>query len=94
MNDDCGRFYFAEDMNGDGLTTISDALLWLKAAFLLPSNFVAAALQGKQGSSGVAQFFEMDCSTGQGGGGAFFSLLIWIFVLSVVVALVNDLRGK
>lgn len=94
MIDICERFALAADMNGDALTTITDVWLWSKTVFLLPSNFVTAVFQGRDGNSAIAQFFEMNCSTGQSWGGAIFSFLMWLAVLSALSGMLSDMRGK
>lgn len=78
MNEFCGRFYLAWDMNGDLAFTISD--IWLIAAFvwLLPAKAVVGFLH----STKLAAFFEISCSTGEGIGGAVFSLFVWFLLIS------------
>lgn len=75
MYEYCERLRFVTDMNRDGAFTISDVWLLVKTGWLLPSNFWMIALHDIDKT--VATFFEIDCSTGQGVGGALFSLLIW-----------------
>lgn len=79
----CGRFYFAFDMNGDGLTTISDIWMLFKTLFLMPSKAIAELIAHLPE---FASFFEMDCLTGEGVGGAVFSAMVWFFVLASVAA--------
>lgn len=81
-NEFCGRFYFAFDINGDGLTTISDIWMLFKTLFLIPSKAVAELIANLPK---LASFFEIDCWTGEGGGGAIISALVWfvIFVMTV-----------
>lgn len=71
MNDYCSRFHFALDMNGDSAFTISDVELMLKFVWLLPAKLVVGFVhQNPQ----LTSFFEVTCSTGEGLGGAVFSL--------------------
>lgn len=65
-NEFCGRFYFAFDMNGDGLTTVSDIWMLFKNFFLIPSKAIVEPISHLPK---IASFFEMDCLTGEGGGG-------------------------
>lgn len=90
-NEFCGRFYFAFDMNGDGLTTISDIWMLFKTLFLIPSKAVAELIANLPK---LASFFEMDCWTGEGGGGAIFSALVWfVFFVMTVEAVQNSSRN-
>ena len=82
-NDSCGRFYFALDFNRDGITTISDLWLLFKSCFLIPAKGIAELLAA---SPRLAAFFEMDCMTGEGGGGVVFSTLVWLIVFSFIAA--------
>jgi len=70
-------------MNRDGLVTISDVWLATKFVWLLPSKFVALVLSQ---FPSVVTFLEMDCSFGEGAGGAIFSLIVWL-ILIVIVAI-------
>lgn len=81
MDSYCKRFVFVLDMNGDGMFTISDVGLLFKAAFLLPSSFVASMLHRYDAT---AQFFEIDCSSGRGLGGATFSFVAWLALLALL----------
>lgn len=90
FDDLCERFRFAWDMNGDSIFSVSDVGLLAKAAFLLPSNVVAAALHSERS---LASFFEIDCTTGQGWGGALFSLVAWTLVCTVILTVVDDVSG-
>jgi hypothetical protein len=76
--DSCGRFLISADMNGDGAMTIADVGLWIQFFVLLPARLVSWAIYSVPGA---ADFFEMDCSTGSGGGGWFFSIVVWLIVL-------------
>ena len=82
-NEFCGRFYFSFDMNGDGLTTISDIWMLFKTLFLIPSKAVAELIANLPK---LASFFEMDCWTGEGGGGAVFSAMVWFIVWAIMAA--------
>jgi len=82
-NEFCGRFYFSFDMNGDGLTTISDVWTLFKTLFLIPSKAVAELIAHL---SKIASFFEMDCLSGEGGGGAVFSAIVWLVVWAIMAA--------
>ena len=82
----CGRFYFALDMNGDAAVTISDLWTLFKNVFLIPSKIIAQVIAGEPK---IASFFEMDCLTGEGGGGAIFSILVWLVVFGMVATAVE-----
>ncbi|MDP1742932.1 hypothetical protein [Polaromonas sp.] len=86
-NEFCGRFYFAFDMNGDGLTTISDIWMLFKNLFLIPSKAIAELIAHLPK---LASFFEMDCWTGDGGGGAIFSALVWFVIFVTTVDAVQN----
>ena len=80
-NDSCGRFYFALDFNRDGTTTIGDLWLLVKNIYLIPAKGFAELLAA---FPRLAAFFEMDCMTGEGGGGAVFSALTWLFIFTFI----------
>lgn len=79
MGDLCNRFTIAKDMNGDLLFTISDLWLQLGVLFHLPSNALMELLSL---SPDITSFFEIDCQTGQGVGGAIFSVFLWLTVIT------------
>lgn len=81
MNDFCGRFYLVKDMNGDLVFSISDVWLIIQFLWLLPAKIVVGFSQNVEG---LANFFEIGCSTGASWGGGVFSLVVWIVVLSFV----------
>lgn len=72
--DDCGRFFFAVDINRDGSFTITDVWLMAQFVFLLPAKVATWVISGVPW---LAHFFEMDCDSGGGWGGALFCLLVW-----------------
>jgi hypothetical protein len=74
-NASCGRLDVALDMNLDGVFTISDLWLLIKFVWLLPSKLVMEVIGA---SPKLVQFFEIDCYTGEGFGGAILSLFIWL----------------
>lgn len=86
MSDWCGRFYFARDMNGDQIFSISDVWLMIKYVWLLPAKAVIDFVQSNPLS---AEFFEVNCSTGESWGGAIFSAFIWFVVLSIVCGILS-----
>jgi hypothetical protein len=83
MDTYCQRFRFVTDMNGDLAFTMSDVWLLIQAAFLLPSTAVASVLHRVDT---LSTFFEVDCSTGRGIGGALLSLFVWIVVCTAVLS--------
>ena len=85
------RFRFVEDINGDFAFSISDVWGMVKLAWLLPSNVVAALLHE---TNELAAFLEIDCATGQGVGGAMFSLLVWFFVLAMLAGIVASVTSQ
>ncbi len=70
LNDWCDRFWFAWDMNSDGLVTITDVASWFEFVFYLPalsaawfiSDIPALATflkcDAKPGPLGAAQSFQ------------------------------------
>lgn len=86
--DVCYRFFLAKDMNGDGATTISDVWAWIEYIFYLPAKIATAMLQG---IPEVWRFFEMNCATGTGLGGAFFSLVVYA---GIIITLVDYFEQK
>lgn len=88
---DCGRFFFAYDMNGDGATTISDIGLLAESIWLLPAKALFSVLDSAPQS---ARFFEITCKTGEGWGGAIFSFFVWGMVFSFWIQLVETLDER
>lgn len=80
MNEYCGRFFIAADMNGDLAFTISDVWLIGKFIWLLPAKAVIGVLHS---TPEFATFFEIGCGTGEGWGGAIFSFFVWFIVLAI-----------
>ena len=87
----CERFRFVTDMNRDGAFTISDVWLLAKTGWLLPSNFWMIPLHE---IASVAAFLEVECSTGQGVGGALFSLLMWASIVGQLVEWVISFKSR
>jgi hypothetical protein len=65
----------AFDVNGDGLTTITDVIAWIEAMFEVPAKLALTLLDGWPAVGG---FFEVSCTSGQGWGGALFSAIVWL----------------
>jgi hypothetical protein len=86
MRDNCGRFYFAMDMNGDGAVTISDVWLIIQYLWLLPAKIVMLVIEG---FPPLAAFLEITCETGTSFGGGVFSLLPWLVVFFLAMALLE-----
>ncbi len=80
MNEYCGRFFIVMDMNGDLAFTISDVWLIGKFIWLLPAKVVIGVLHS---IPQFAAFFEIGCGTGEGWGGAIFSLFVWFIVYAI-----------
>lgn len=82
MNNLCGRFNFATDMNFDGVFTVSDFGLIVKQIVLLPANIVVWLIEQEPL---LIKFFEIDCSIGTGWGAMIFSLLVWWVIFIAVI---------
>jgi hypothetical protein len=78
LNDLCDRFWFAWDMNSDGLVTITDVSSWFAQVFFLPALSTAWVISG---IPPLATFLEMRCETGAGWGGAIFSVIAWAWAI-------------
>ena len=89
MDTYCDRFHFAWDMNGDLAFTISDVWLLMKAIFLLPATAVVSLLHH---IDSTATFFEIDCQTGTSFGGAAASMFLWLFILGMIGAVLDQLK--
>ena len=87
----CRRFRFAEDMNGDLAFTVSDVWLIVKAVFLLPSAAVSSVLHR---FDSTAVFFEVDCQTLQGVGGAVLSLFLWPVLIAIAVGMASKVSSQ
>lgn len=81
INEQCGRFSFFWDMNADGLVTISDVLKLVDFFFRIP---VKITFEIVAYAPSVATFFEINCLTGEGWGGAIFSVFLWIVVFLAI----------
>ena len=68
-------------MNTDGVLTISDVLLWAKWLWSFPAKLVMEVVAG---SPKLATFFEIDCGTGEGWGGAVFAFFIWFIAINLL----------
>lgn len=79
LNQWCGRFRFAWDMNANGTVTITDIELLLKFFFLLPATCATLVLSA---FPALANFFEVNCDTGTKWGGAIFSWIVWAWAVS------------
>jgi hypothetical protein len=91
MNDYCGRFRFAVDMNGDSAFTISDVWLMLEYGWLLPAKVVVGWIHA---IPNLATFFEVDCQTGEGWGGGIFSFFVWGVVFLIAWGVVVATRSQ
>jgi len=91
MNNLCGRFYFAKDMNGDFVFTISDVWLMIKFIWLLPVKAVLALIET---NPKWVTFFEIDCSTGESWGGGILAFFGWIAILALYGALLAELGNR
>ena len=89
MDEYCGRFFFAKDMNDDLAFTITDLWLMAKFVFLLPAKIVTGLIHNSE----LASFFEVACLTGEGWGGAVFSLFAWVLVFALVGALFEKISA-
>lgn len=81
LNEWCGRFRFAWDMNANGAVTITDIGLLLKFFFLLPAISATSVLSE---FPALTNFFEVNCHTGTSWGGAYFSIIVWIWAASKI----------
>lgn len=77
----CGRLQFLADVNGDGQTTITDVIGWAKYLYFAPAQVAMAIFDDAES---LRRFFETDCSTGMGVGGAVFSFFVWLMVWAFV----------
>ena len=79
------RWRFPSDMNGDGVVTISDAMLWAKWIFFAPGD--ALFLATMKFAPGVAAFFELSLS---GGLSALVSVPLWFIALTIFGLIFGD----
>lgn len=76
-SDYCGRYYFAEDMNGDGVFTITDVGKIIEFIWFLPAKVGVSALESQPQ---LASFLEINCNTGTSWGAGIFSFIVWFIV--------------
>lgn len=86
MKDLCGRFYFAKDMNGDFVFTISDVWLMIKFVWLLPAKIAMTLIES---NPQLVTFLESNCTTGDSWGAGIFSLFAWFAVMVSVIAILD-----
>ena len=87
FNEQCDRFWFAFDINRDGLITITDVAGWIEYVAYLPA-LAAVWLIGEIPSA--VTFFEMQCTTGTSWGGAIFSLMAWTTAIKSLFAYLEE----
>ena len=76
------RWQFAWDMNGDGLVTSADALLWLKWIILAPGDCVLLLLM--MHGAPVASFLQLHPGSSLAGFlSALISAVVWLFIASL-----------
>ena len=76
------RWQFAWDMNGDGLVTSADALLWLKWIILAPGDCVLLLLM--MHGAPVASFLQLHPGSSLTGFlSALISAVVWLFIASL-----------
>jgi hypothetical protein len=75
------RWHFVADMNGDGVTTISDVWLWLKWAFFAPADWLL--LITMYYATSVALFLEMTPSMLSGRFSGITSGFFWLIALAI-----------
>lgn len=90
FDSNCDRLTFQEDVNLDGLLTVSDYIESGKSLFMVPSKAALAVLDGTKGGA----FFEIDCASGKGGGAIFFSLVAWLIVFGIAYSVVDGLKRR
>jgi hypothetical protein len=90
MKDLCGRFYFAKDMNGDFMFTISDVWLMIKFAWLLPAKIAMTMIES---SPQLVTFLESNCTTGDSWGAGIFSLIAWFAAMVMFIVILDSLNG-
>lgn len=89
--DYCPKIFEKFDANRDGLNTISDLWILIGDVIALPGFLVVRVLSE---IPGMAEFFEIDCSTGRGWFSITLSLvLFWLPNLLGLIAMISS-RGK
>lgn len=78
-------------MNADGLVTITDLFKWADFFFHIP---VKMAVEIMADSSSLATFFEIDCLTGEGFVGVFFSAFLWYVFFNFILRKKNHYFTK
>ena len=75
------RWHLAQDMNGDGATTISDVWLWFKYIFFAPGDWLFLIIMTK--ATGLALFLEMSPQMLYGGLSGTLSAIVWLVIVSL-----------
>jgi hypothetical protein len=87
------RWRFAWDMNGDGVTTISDTLLWLKWLFFAPGDWVLLMIM--QHAPNIGVYFEMSPDKSlYGFGSAILSIFGWLWVWQMISGALENIGLK
>ncbi|TAK90271.1 MAG: hypothetical protein EPO06_09830 [Burkholderiaceae bacterium] len=89
MGDFCGRLYFAQDMNGDGIYSITDIWLLIEFIWLLPAKLMVTLFQS---APAMQRFFEINCDTGESWGGGIFSFFAWALVFILMSNFLEDIQ--
>ncbi len=72
------------DMNGDGVQTISDVWLWVKAAYYWPGNWLIDQMASQPK---LVEFFELNWQSCGGWLSLTISTLCWIFLWIMLAAI-------
>ena len=78
MKDICSRWYIVEDMNGDGIFTISDVWEIIEFIWFYP---VKAAFPFIEKYTKISTFLELNCTTGVSSGWVLLAILLWIILI-------------
>lgn len=89
--DQCKRLEIAGDAGAGGGFTLSHVMDWLAFIYFLPSKL---AMIVPEGNSALWRFFELDCGSGTHWGGAIFSGVVWVVLLSLVSLWGGKKRAK
>ena len=81
----------AQDMNQDGIFSISDIVLWLKYFFFLPGDFFIGLIQPLIPE--LMRFLEIESSLCHGFLSAILSAVIWLLAWFIVSFLTTAIRG-
>lgn len=81
---------FQQDMNGDGVVTVSDVWLWVKWLFYYPGDWLIDILT----NTALGRFLEFSAASLGGGLSAVISFLAWYAFFAIAASCENSRQNE